>query len=170
MRLAKGFGKKGSKTCCFGKRFEAHGSSCFSWLQKNMGRSHSGLKGWKWKSIRSWFFRVSFWKNKMRSCHRIPLTQILEIWRNERLYPSIFFICFFCWNNRTLLIAMAMIPVYQGKASFSSYHRHLRIISSGQDWTKFTYRNRHHGNKMREQKETQFFNCCFLFWGFFFWN
>lgn len=23
MRLAKGFGKKGSKICCFGKRFEA---------------------------------------------------------------------------------------------------------------------------------------------------
>ena len=63
MRLAKGLGKKGSKICRFGKRFQAHDSSCFSWLQKNMGRSHCGLKGWAWKSIRSWFFRVSFWKN-----------------------------------------------------------------------------------------------------------
>lgn len=78
--------------------------SCFSWLQKNMGRSHSGLKGWTWKSIRSWFFHVSFWKNKMRSCHRIPWTQILEF---ERKNLSIYlFHLFFLLKNRTSFIAI----------------------------------------------------------------
>ena len=121
---------------------------------------------------------VFLFERIFRSCHRIPSTQILENWRKKTYLLSIFFICFFYWNNRTLFIAMAMIPVYQGKASFlhliiGTSANHDIIISSGQNWTKFTYIYTVYTyiiGTMATRWGNTIFHCCIFFEAFFFWN
>jgi len=66
--------------------------SCFSWLQKNMGRSHSGLKSEAENP--SGVVSSVFLFERMRSCHRIPLTQILEFERKKPIHPSFSFAFF----------------------------------------------------------------------------